>query len=77
MVRGYVLVRFTPGLEPEALNSIRIIPGVEDIVMVFGSWDAVVQVEGKSLSTLARLVINQIRGVQGVQATETLVAAEV
>lgn len=77
MVKGYVLVRFTPGLEAEALNSIRIIPGVEDIVMVFGSWDAVVQVEGKSLSTLARLVINQIRGVQGVQATETLVAAEV
>ncbi|MBI4840611.1 MAG: Lrp/AsnC ligand binding domain-containing protein [candidate division NC10 bacterium] len=48
-----------------------------DIIMVFGRWDAIVQVEAKSLQALSRLVINQIRGIQGVQATETLVTADV
>ncbi|MFQ5897423.1 MAG: Lrp/AsnC ligand binding domain-containing protein [Candidatus Methylomirabilia bacterium] len=76
MIKGYVLVRLLPGLEADAIQQIRVIPGVEDIVLVFGSWDAVVQVEAKSLNALSRLVIGQIRGIRGVQATETLVAAE-
>jgi DNA-binding Lrp family transcriptional regulator len=53
-----------------------VIPGVKDIILVFGRWDAIIQVEAKTLTTLSRLVISQIRGIQGVQATETLVAAE-
>ncbi len=50
--------------------------GSKDIIVLFGRWDAIIQVEAKTLTELSRLVIGQIRGVQGVQATETLVAAE-
>lgn len=77
MVKGYVLIRLTPGLEATAMNQIRGIPGVNDIIMVFGRWDAMVHAEAKTLPALSRLVIGQIRGIQGVQATETLVAAEI
>ncbi len=77
MVKGYVLIRLLPGMEADAIQQIQVIPGVHDIVLVFGSWDAVVQVEAKTLNALSRLVIGQIRGIRGVQATETLVAAEV
>lgn len=77
MTRASVLVRLTPGLETSAMEQIRIIPGVADIIMVFGRWDAIIQVEAKSLAALSRLVINQIRGIQGVQATETLVTADI
>ena len=77
MTRAHVLVRLTPGLEASAVGQIRTIPGVADIIMVFGRWDAIVTVEAKSLPALSRLVISQIRGIQGVQATETLVTAEV
>jgi len=45
--------------------------------MVFGRGDAIVTVEAKSLPALSRLFISQIRGIQGVQATETLVTADV
>jgi DNA-binding Lrp family transcriptional regulator len=75
-VKGYVLVRLLPGLETEAVQQIRVVPGVEEIIMVFGGWDAVVEVEAKSLNALSRLIVSQIRGIHGVQATETLVAAE-
>ncbi|MBI3002535.1 MAG: Lrp/AsnC ligand binding domain-containing protein [candidate division NC10 bacterium] len=76
MVRGYVLVRLVPGFEANVITQISVIPGVADIFMVFGRWDALVRVEAKTLHALSRLVIGQIRGVQGVQATETLVQAE-
>lgn len=76
MVKGYILIRLTPGLEADALNHIRTIPGVSDLTLLFGGWDAIVHAEAKTLPALSRLVIGQIRGIQGVQATETLVAAE-
>ncbi len=76
MIKGYVLIRLTPGIESPAISQISVIPGVKDIIMVFGRWDAIIQVESKTLTSLSRLVIGQIRGIQGVQATETLVAAE-
>ena len=76
MLKGYVLVRIVPGFESAAISQISVVPGVKDIILVFGRWDALVQIESKTLSELSRLVLSQIRGIQGVQATETLVAAE-
>jgi DNA-binding Lrp family transcriptional regulator len=76
MVRGYVLARLVPGFEANVINQISVIPGVSDIFLVFGRWDALVRVEAKTLHALSRLVVSQIRAVQGVQATETLVQAE-
>lgn len=75
MIKGYVLVRLVPGFESPAISQISVIPGVKDIIAVFGRWDAIIHVEAKNLTSLSRLVIGQIRGIQGVQATETLVAA--
>ena len=77
MVSGYVLVRLVPGFEGRALEQIRTVPGVKDLIPVFGRWDAIVHAESKTLPGMARMVIGQIRGIQGVQATETLVSAEV
>ncbi len=76
MVKAYVLARVVPGFESSAISQISVCPGVKDIIVVFGRWDAIIQVEAKTLTELSRLVIGQIRGIQGVQATETLVAAE-
>jgi DNA-binding Lrp family transcriptional regulator len=76
MIKGFILLRLVPGLEADALSHIRAVPGVSDLTLVFGGWDAIVQAEAKTLTSLTRLVVGQIRGIQGVQATETLVAAE-
>ena len=76
MNKAHVLVRLTPGFEASAVGQIRTIPGVVDIIMAFGPWDAIVQAEAKTLPALSRLVVSQIRGIQGVQATETLVTAD-
>ena len=34
-----------PGFEANVINQISVIPGVGDIILVFGRWDALVQAE--------------------------------
>ena len=76
MAKGYVLIKLVPGFESSALPQIRNTSGVSEVNAVFGHWDAVAIAEAKTLYDLSRLVINQIRGIQGVQDTETLIHGE-
>jgi len=75
MVKAYVLIRFHAGFESSALSEVQVTPGVSEVSLVFGHWDAVALAEAKNINDLSRLVINQIRGIQGVQDTETLLHA--
>ena len=77
MVKGYILIKLIPGFETSALSQMRFTAGVIDVHPVFGRWDVVAVGEASSLFELSRLVINQIRGIQGVQDTETLVQTEI
>jgi len=76
MVKGYLLIKLIPGLEANALSQIRNIRGIQDVNLVFGHWDAVAIAEAKTLFELAKIVTGEVRGVQGVQDTETLIQGE-
>ena len=76
MVKGYLLIKLVPGLESGALSQIRAIPGVLDVNLVFGHWDAIAIAEAKTIFELAKIIVGEIRGVQGVQDTETLLQGE-
>ncbi len=72
MVKGYILIKLVPGLESDALSQIRATQGVTDVNLVFGQWDAIAIAEAKSLFELARTIISEVRSIQGVQDTTTL-----
>lgn len=76
MVKGYILIKLVPGLESSALSQIGVVPGIVDVNLVFGQWDAVVIAEAKTLFELSRVVVGELRGIQGVQDTTTLVQGE-
>jgi hypothetical protein len=76
MVKGYLLIKLVPGLESSVLSQIRAIPGVTDLNLVFGGWDAIATAEAKSLFELSRIIVGEVRSVQGVQETVTLVQGE-
>jgi hypothetical protein len=76
MVKGYLLIKLVPGLESSALSQIRATPGIKDVNLVFGQWDAIAVAEVKSLFELAKIIVSEVRGVQGVQDTTTLVQGE-
>jgi DNA-binding Lrp family transcriptional regulator len=75
MMKAYILVSLVSGLEANMLSQIGSLPGVEETDLVFGRWDVVVQVKADTITNLSRMVINQIRGLQGVQTTETLIGS--
>jgi DNA-binding Lrp family transcriptional regulator len=77
MVEAFLLIRVGSS---ESLNfmktikeEIRDIKGVKEIYGVFGRHDLIVKVETKTLEDLGNLVTDKIRGVSGIQTTETLV----
>jgi transcription antitermination factor NusG len=76
MVKGYILIKLVPGLESNALSLIRATPGITDVNIVFGQWDAIAAAEAKSLFELAKIIVGQVRSIQGVQDTTTLVQGE-
>ena len=76
MVTAYILIKLVPGLESSALSQIRVTPGVLDVNLVFGQWDAIATADAKSLFELAKIVVGEIRGIQGVQDTTTLLQGE-
>jgi len=73
MVKGYILIRLVPGLESDALTQIRAIRGITEVNVVFGQWDAIALAEAKSLFELAKTIMSEVRSIQGVQDTTTLV----
>ncbi|MFC1940534.1 Lrp/AsnC ligand binding domain-containing protein [Chloroflexota bacterium] len=76
MVKGYVLVKLTLGFEASVLSQVRAIPGVREVNLVFGHWDAIVIAEAKSLFELVKIIVGEVRGIQGVGDTETLMQGE-
>jgi len=75
-MKGYILIKLIPGLESDALSQIRVIPGIFDVNLVFGQWDAIAIAEAKSLFELVKIIVGEVRGIQGVQDTTTLLEAE-
>ena len=76
MVKGYLLIKLVPGLESDALSQIRATSGILEVNLVFGQWDAIAIAEAKSLFELTRIVVSDVRGIQGVLETTTLLEAE-
>lgn len=72
-MKAFVLCKLAPGKEQKAIQRIRSIEGVTDVFMTFGSWDVILAAEADTVDKLSGLIVAQVRGVDGVAATETLV----
>ena len=70
------MIKLIPGLEPDALSQIRATRGVVEVNLVFGQWDAIAIAEAKTLFELTKMIVSEVRGIQGVEDTTTLLQAE-
>ncbi|HII06253.1 MAG TPA: Lrp/AsnC family transcriptional regulator [Methanotrichaceae archaeon] len=75
MVIGVTMVKVVPGQERTVYNALKEIEGIKDVYHVFGEYDFVVVLEVEGLSVLNRLV-DTIREIHNVTATQTVVGAE-
>ncbi|MFN0118136.1 MAG: Lrp/AsnC ligand binding domain-containing protein [Elusimicrobiota bacterium] len=77
MITGLVLVRLQAGKENQALTKIKEIKGISHVSAVYGRWDLVIDVETDDLPTMSHLVVEKLRTIPGVYATETLVTTAI
>jgi DNA-binding Lrp family transcriptional regulator len=77
MVTGLVLIRLSSGREKLTMAKLKEVKGVSHLSAVFGRWDLVADIEASDLDTMTSVVVNRIRAVPGVYATETLVTTAI
>ena len=70
---AFVLCKLVAGLEQKAVQQIKNIRGVKDVYVTFGGWDAILVAECDTVDKLSSLIVREVRGIHGVQTTETLV----
>jgi DNA-binding Lrp family transcriptional regulator len=73
---NFVLVKIAVGKEENAFKSLKEMPGISGIHQVYGEWDLVLIIRERETKRFRNIVLNKIRGVDGVIDTNTLIAAE-
>jgi DNA-binding Lrp family transcriptional regulator len=69
---AFVLVSTVPGKEHEVYNKISLINYVVEIHPLFGEYDLIVKIDALDYSELGKIVVEQIRKIDGVIDTKTL-----
>lgn len=80
MVRAYIMIETSEGNFNNWLKVVRDniseIDGVDDAHVVLGSCDLVAEIESDSKEEVAKVVGNDLRSVDGVEKSESLIVAD-
>jgi DNA-binding Lrp family transcriptional regulator len=76
MTTAFVLINAETGQEESILGQIRKVQFVEEAHLVYGTYDFVVKVSAPSADVLRNAIANQIRSINGIRSTITLLAVE-
>ncbi len=73
MIIGYVLVNTEPGHVENVLAAMKKIDAVKEAYMVYGVFDIIVKVEADTMDKLREIVTWQVRRVDKIRSTQTLI----
>jgi len=77
MVTAFVLIKVGTSehlnFAKSAKEDMAKIKGVKNVYGVFGRYDLVVQVEAANLEELSRIIMDKMRAIPGILATESLI----
>ncbi len=73
--KAYIFMNTELGEENEVINKIKKVDGVTEAHMVYGVYDLVVVADVKEMIDIRMAVIEQIRKIEGIRSTMTLLVA--
>ena len=76
MAIGFVLITTKPGEEENVRNALDSIEHVTDRWMLFGEFDIIARVQADDEFVLTRCIVEEIRLLQGIKDTKTMIGAE-
>lgn len=74
--KAYILIKVKTGKTKQALESLKKIPGVEQVHSCFGQPDIFVFINVADERALSDVVISKIHSIDGVEETDTHIVAE-
>jgi DNA-binding Lrp family transcriptional regulator len=76
MPTAYIFISYEIGAEQNILNKLKAVPGVTEASEVNGVYDIVVKITSDSLDSLKDTITRNIRTIDTVRSTLTLIAIE-
>jgi|TARA_B110000444_G_C18788719_1_gene571353 uncharacterized protein with GYD domain len=76
MAIGFVLITTQPGSESSVRTALDGIKYVTDRWMLFGEYDLIARVQADDEYALTRCIVEEIRVLEGIADTKTLIGAE-
>lgn len=76
MDKAFVLINCEPGKEPSIIKQLHEIKSVVDVQGTYGVYDIVARIESDSKSQLDNIISDQIRKLDKVNSTLTLIPTE-
>lgn len=76
MPAAFVLINAEIGAEADVLQSLKKIEGVDEAYTVYGVYDIVTKIKAESMDALKEIVTWQIRRLDRVRSTLTMIVIE-
>lgn len=74
MTKTFILIVTDPGTTRRIASTLKKLPYVTDVHEVMGPYDIVVELEAPQLTDVPTILTNDIRTIEGIQSTTSLVA---
>lgn len=72
-MKAYVLVNTELGQEAAVVEELSVVPGISGAHSLYGIYDVIVEVEAETMEKVKEIVFNNIRRLDSVKTTITLI----
>ena len=76
MVKAYLFIVVKKGGEKIVAEKIRNMTGITDVSELYGEYDIIAKVEKKDMEDLQKFLTNEIRAVDEVERTSTMITVK-
>ena len=74
---AWILISCEPGRERDVYLQLLDLPQISEVSVVYGELDLVARIDFESEREMSKTLIEEMRHVEGIRKTETLIAVEV
>lgn len=72
-MKAFVLINTELGQEATVVNALENVQGINDVNALYGIYDVIAEVEAESMDKVKEIVFNNIRRLDSVKTTITLI----
>jgi DNA-binding Lrp family transcriptional regulator len=76
---AFILIKYDPSFgftQKEVAEKISKLPEIQEVHIIAGDWDMIAKVREKDVESLAKVVLDKIREIEGVKETVSLIVFE-